>query len=292
VLCTPDIAAQITKPSLTPRAVDIKYDPLHQERKIILPGLWIKVGTTMTVRAFNSNSSMTAILIGIEMIAPSGDIMSFNFILIPSTDRSATTLQIAVPEGWLMSVTAIPQGTIPRRGECFCWAQLQIGASTYTTLFAGYLMNDKRLSYPPSFLQDSTDGNGLLRSVLGTNPAAGSEISETVPTNARWKLYGIRFTLVDTAAAATRTVNLIIDDGATTLLQVISQTDQIISETKAYEGHHYGYQPATKANEIYLPLPLPIILLQGWRIRTSTTNINGADDYGAPQMDVEEWIED
>jgi hypothetical protein len=51
-------------------------------------------------------------------------------------------------------------------------------------------------------------------------------------------------------------------------------------------------EPATVGNNALVPIPPDIILSDGDRIRTQTTGIVAGDDWGAPQILVEEWIED
>jgi hypothetical protein len=81
-------------------------------------------------------------------------------------------------------------------------------------LLQGYVTDTSRLSFPGSPIRSSIEGPGVLRSITGTNPAANAEISETVPTNARWRVHAIRFTLVTDANVANREVALTLDDGA------------------------------------------------------------------------------
>lgn len=49
--------------------------------------------------------------------------------------------------------------------------------------------------------------------IVGANPAAGAEVSETVPAGETWCLLGVRVTLVTSATVATRQPILTLDDG-------------------------------------------------------------------------------
>ena len=119
----------------------------------------------------------------------------------------------------------------------------------------------------------------------GTDRAAGVEMSET-PT-ATWKtLYAVRVRLVTSAAVATRTLTLVIDDGANILWQKIAPATQTASLTRDYV---FVLPPYTDAgafdanNQIVLTLPA-IPMLPGHRIRTLTTNLQAGDDFGAPLL--------
>jgi hypothetical protein len=105
-------------------------------------------------------------------------------------------------------------------------------------------------------------------------------------------LRALRASLVTDATVATRTVNFIIDDGATTLLNFPGVTTQAASLTRAYNVAEYGFQPSAVGTDIFFYIPFLVRLFQAWRIRTSTTNLQAGDDWGAPQMMVEEWIEE
>src|SRR5207244_3905006 len=63
---------------------------------------------------------------------------------------------------------------------------------------------------PDSF---GTSGYQRLRSFLGTDQAAGSEISEVVPTGKFWRILAVRAQLVTSGTAGNRFPRLEIDDG-------------------------------------------------------------------------------
>jgi len=132
----------------------------------------------------------------------------------------------------------------------------------------------------------------MLRSIAGTNPAANVEVTETVPTNARWRLRALRVALVTAAAVANRRVHFVVDDGATILYDLAAADLQTAGLTRNYNAVEDGFQRTTQDSEIYVPIPAQAMLFQGWRVRTLTTLLQAADDFGAPQLDVEEWIED
>ncbi len=139
---------------------------------------------------------------------------------------------------------------------------------------------------PPSI--DSV--HGRIRSITGTDPAAGAEISETVPDRRRWLLRGIYFTLTTSATVADRLIHLIIDDGTNIIAKICVVTAHAADTAKDYSFANYGSTQLNPVLCFYLPLPL-FPLIAGYRIRTSTDLIEGDDDYSAPQLLVEEWID-
>ncbi len=123
-----------------------------------------------------------------------------------------------------------------------------------------------------------------------TDPVAGAEVSITVPARRRWKIHSIRFSLVTDSTVIDRTIALLFDDGANTFLASASPTVQPASTTKHY---YFSCMGAPEINPLLLSLnPIPCISLSaGYRILTGTTNIQDGDNYGAPILLVEEWID-
>ena len=258
--------------------------------------LYISPNEVIVVDSWGAVSGLTLLIMGRFML-PDGSMTTISYSHVPNTDRSIKTEAFPLGEGFLYALRVDPQIAGARRGQCY--VRVSISRSTFTSdaimahLISDYVTDTFMPSWPSGILQDSLAGAGILRSVLGTNPAAGAEISETVPTNARWALRGLAAQLVTDATAGTRTVTLTIDDGATVLLQVISGTTQAVSLTRNYRFvPNYPSVGNTVGTFIALPLPDPLYLLQGWRIITVTNALSAGDNWGAPQMLVEEWLEE
>ncbi|GAH86709.1 unnamed protein product [marine sediment metagenome] len=132
--------------------------------------------------------------------------------------------------------------------------------------------------------------HGRLRSITGTDPAADTEISETVPARRRWRILSIRFSLITDVNVTDRTVNLILDDGTTILSQIPSDTVQPSNLTRWYEFKLQQVPQFNVGVHMYLPLH-HISLPASARFRTSTTNRQADDNFSAPQFLVEEWID-
>lgn len=133
-------------------------------------------------------------------------------------------------------------------------------------------------------------GPGQIRAVAGADPAAGAEITVRVPETAQWRLLGLRFELVTDATVANRQVDLLIDDGANTVLRIEPPAVQAASLT---DGYNYGPGLPARAlltSEFLIPLPVKVVLPGGWRIRTVTANLQAADNFGAVYLWVEEWL--
>jgi len=211
-----------------------------------------------------------------------------------NTDRSRKAEGFDIPDLPIM-VQVAPETAPVRRGECYIRLTLLMGGFAVGRLSAAYLTDSKTITWPPGVFEGFTEGPGLIRYLTGTDPAAGNEVSETVPTNARWRIKFLWFSLVTDATVTTRRVTLLIDDGSTIFFASRVAPGQAESLTRYYL-YVPGYaieETAFDANlRIREALPDPLILPQGYRIRTSTTNLQAGDNWGTPVLVVEEWIEE
>lgn len=120
----------------------------------------------------------------------------------------------------------------------------------------------------------------LLRTVPIAAPAAGAEWSQTVPGGEVWRPVAVVMTLVTDANVAARRPRLVYDDGTTQLVRV--QTAQGPGATQAFTysfavGLGYSQAGGTAQDE---STGIPDIPLQGgWRIRSSTVNLQVGDQY-------------
>jgi len=158
-------------------------------------------------------------------------------------------------------------------------------------LFSGYVSGGRPLTWPPGVFEEPLSGPGYKYSLAGTDPSAGGEISQTVPTNACWRLRSIRFSLTTDATVADRRVSLLIDDGTNELFRIIAPATQGANLTRHYVFAPHGLD-TTRNDHIYAQIPGDLRLFQRWRIRTATSNLQTGDDFSAPRLFVEEWLED
>lgn len=161
------------------------------------------------------------------------------------------------------------------------------GATTWTDLQNFHFSNSDNGSTASkvAVITSDLDGPGEMLSLTGTNPAAGSEISESVPTCTIWRLWGGYATLVADAGVANRRVNVYIDDGTNNIFRSVSASVQTASQTETYTiGPH-----AVVVDNHWIPTPPGMLLMPGWKITTSTALIEAGDNWSAPQLTVEAW---
>jgi hypothetical protein len=141
-------------------------------------------------------------------------------------------------------------------------------------------------AWPPIF----DDPRWLRRIVRGNNPAAGAEISVQVAGGRFWSVISMRFRLVAAAVAVTRVVGLRIGDGTDVVYEAVATPTQLTGETIDYTFSTSAFAQGTAAARGAGVLYAPCIVPRGWTLETLTTNLQGADDFGAPVLLVDEFM--
>lgn len=128
--------------------------------------------------------------------------------------------------------------------------------------------------------------------ITGADPAAGVEISETVPAGKSWRLMSCQAVLVASATAASRMPALVFDNGTTEFIRSGFQGGaQVANETQRYAwARGYAHHRTDLGDPDLAMSPLPdIVLGPGFRVRTVTLAIQAGDDWGAPVFYVAEY---
>lgn len=256
----------------------------------------------LKLTVLNGAAGVTVTLTGRFLAAPECEdddpprVQAFAQTLVPATDRSTAFILLPLGEGWLLNAQAIVTAGTPLVGQCFAMLSLVRGGDGATldlaTLAAGYITSLQRVVAPGGSIAGSLDGAGALRSITGTDPAAGAEISEAVPSGARWQLLAFAADLVTSATAANRVPALTIDDGTTVYARVSIGQNETASKT--WHNHFLpgaAVQDDTTDLIVVASLPTPLYLGAGHRIKTVTAALDAGDNWGKPQLLVREWIE-
>ena len=119
------------------------------------------------------------------------------------------------------------------------------------------------------------------------DPAAGAEVSVTVPGRAVWELISFRSTLVTDATVTGREPHLILGDGETTFIEVDNAFTVSASTTRRLHWFQ-GSDTNSGFDMDQAPMPDHVLLLPGWTVGTITPNLQAGDNYGAPVLYVRE----
>lgn len=249
----------------------------------------------LRLRTFGSVASVVVALEG-RFLDAAGRVVAFGERHVPASDRTQATTLHTLGEGWLLNAQLRASTGSPRRGQLFAILEVVRGRTgavvPLATLLQGYVTDTSRLAWPGSAIRDSPEGPGVLRSITGTNPAAGAEVNETVPTNARWRLRSTLVSFVTSAVAGNRVPVLTINDGSADVVRAGLYTTIAASQTTIITWGSFGASYGPSATGVVTVFPSDVWLQGGWIVKTVTAGLDAGDNYAAPQLLVEEWIED
>lgn len=208
-----------------------------------------------------------------------------------AADGSQTTSTFRLPDIPIWISVIDTEGN-SEQGDCFITVNLLINDDIAWCLVSGLVYAQKGITWPNNTMEDLKPGHGRIKVVLGSDPAAGAEISETVPNGRAWKIHTLRLNLVTAVAAAARRVHVVITSAGLPILDVFSDIDQAASENRMYSVANFGgTDDSADDNDILIPFPKDLILPENTTITTQTTNLQAADNWAAPNLFIEEFFE-
>lgn len=228
----------------------------------------------------------------VRTITPNGTIAIDSFAFPSfSVDRSSNVFTGDLRQGLIISISIDISTAGVARGRAYIRAAIEkrSDGSEKQWIIMAYLSSGIGLTWPPTVLEHSNSGMGWQRILVGTDPAVGVEISETVPTNALWRLRSIRYLLTTSAVAGDRESQIAIDDGANNVIVNPSASAQAATLLWGYTAFMAGSNPTVVSLQNVINIP-EFVLPSGARIRTLTRNLDAGDNYTAPGLQVEEWL--
>ena len=132
---------------------------------------------------------------------------------------------------------------------------------------------------------------GRIRSITGTDPAAGAAMIETVPAGVIWRFISMQVTFVTDSNVANRFVRFIFDDGTNDYLTIANDQGQAENITLVYSVGAGIFGGFGGFDTQLIPSPPDLFLPAGHRIKEGVGNFQVGDDFSAPQLLVEEWVD-
>ena len=281
-----------------PREIALPGQPISTAlgRIIASPFQFITSGEdSLRVVSFNSLSGVRLKVQG-RWLSETGKVEAFGHDHVPNSDRTARTDDYPLGIGAVLNLVIFANAGSPVIGQTFVIVQLirgsGVAAVVLGTLLQGYVTSRQTLAWPGSPIQSSTDAEPYVRNLVGTDPAAGSEIIETVPSGARWELVSFSAFLTKNA----------VNGGPMELRKVVSADIfwQIVASHTHNAGAVINYIFAQGLNTASAgvpgngtsnhALPLNTHFVAGDKIQTSLVN-NAGDNWSAPVYTVKEWLE-
>jgi hypothetical protein len=251
------------------------------------------------LRIVSANSvSGVALKLQVRTATLRGDVQAQSFDHTPATDRSVVKQEFPIGEGSLLNATVFVGTGSPFIGQTYVMLQLVRGSGAAAivlgTLLAGYVTATQALGFPGSAIADSISSGGCIRAIQGTKPAAGAEISETVPTGARWELVQLWLKLTASATVATRNPKLALRNSGlfpSYGLMISGPTAGQVVQFLFGQTWSFGTAAYAFGTHSQNTLPLFTTLLAGGGFATITESMQAGDQWEAPVMLVREWLE-
>ncbi len=217
-------------------------------------------------------------------------------VYTPSSDRLRNDFFANLPEGFLLNVSCFARSATTRRGQTFAMVSLRREAfpagDSYFTLISDYAVAGSGLSWPGGLIRQSVENPGLIRGIQGTDPAPTDQVSEFVPTNARWRFISLSASLATSAVAGNRVVSAQLFDTAGQFYGFASAFDQPASTVVRYTFSSAALATLLRASTVHVPIPGDLVMPQGFEFRTFVTNLQAGDDWSSVRFEVEEWLEE
>jgi hypothetical protein len=226
-----------------------------------------------------------------------GKIQAESWTHQPNSNRTLATTVQSMGVGALLNLDVFASVGGILVGQCFVIVDVVRGdAGTgfpLGVMLQGYVTTTQSLAWPGSPIVTSTFGEPAIREISGTQPGAGGNISEVVPTGARWELICLYTRLTTSAAAGTRQPALRLSTPAGPLYMV-SPLSAGIAASQVMDITWGQGMPAANIAAWHgqtAPLPNGQKLMAGDFITTSTLAIDAADQYDQVTYSVREWLE-
>lgn len=271
------------------RAVTFDVDDVQPQSP-----LYIGVDDSIVVWAW-SYSTNQIININLRILRPDGSIITYPLATASNIGKAGARIIEPGVEGWILACGVMNGGVI-NVGQ-YMYVSVGLVRSPLSDpfvsipLFAGYVHDKIALGYPSTPSQRPTDGAGILTTNNVAAPGAGADWSYTVPANARQRLVSLSSALTTAVAVANRGVTIVIDDGANILGQFAAQTVQAASLAVQYSAADGITNTATVGPVADISTPSNLFLAGGWRVRSLTSSIQAADQWGATRLLLQEWLD-
>jgi hypothetical protein len=255
--------------------------------------LYLDPDDQLLFTARTSISGLTVLVSG-RLQQPGGQVIAFQERLAPTNNRLDVSSAARPGDGFLLSISVTVAGAAVPRGGCYVTLRVRraTGGTAMETapLWQGYVASDQPNGWPWFASEAPVSGRGIFRNISGTDPAAGAEVLEAVPSGATWRLHALSVTLVTSAVAANRVPNLLASrSGGNAILGPASAVVTASLTRVLRYGEGLTGLSVANAHDV-APIALDELLRSGEFITTGTTAIDAGDNYGAPLYTVEEWL--
>jgi len=222
----------------------------------------------------------------------------------PTSDRAQYNTSIGLGGGTLLGARISTALATAKRGQIY--AQLEVRNRRRTDvsevmLCKGYVYAGNSVGDGEFVESGPGGGEGFITTINIADAVPGAQFAtQTVPTNAIWKVQGFKGDLVASSVAGTRQFRIDYTDGTNVIAAAVAVGKTIASRTNLYRGaigltgNYTGDTAAGDGDAIIVPLP-NILLREGSTLVFLTLNgdptaTTGDDWDDTGFLQAEEWL--
>jgi len=150
-------------------------------------------------------------------------------------------------------------------------------------LASGYITRNQGVVWPPTSSLSPRKSIGLYRFTQPGNPPVGTQFSVSFESRAHIEVESIRYTVVTSAAAATRQLGIECLSGGQVAFRIWATSTQAASLTRSYWYDIRGFGAAAVLTDIFTPIPF--IPLEGIAVvRSIADSFQAGDQLSVPSI--------
>ncbi len=217
----------------------------------------------------------------------------FTFQKAHAGDGAAESDTFAIPD-FPISVSVHTDSVTVRRGQFWATLYLTLNETRVMKLCSGYISRQAGIAWPASQTESEIANGGHFKLVTSADPAAGAELTHTVPTNELWIVHAVVFDFVTDANAANRRPHVLFDfSGSGIPLNFYPGDTQLLNETRRYTAAAAGFSyQGRESDDLFISIPPNLHVGPGGIISTDNAAIQVGDNYSAMEMWVEAFFQD
>ncbi len=259
------------------------------------PAAWLVTGEDrLRITARNDAASVVVRVSG-RFLTADGVVVPIVFDLAPATDLSASSIDYALGDGWILNLTARVQSGAPQVGQTYLVVDVVRGSGAVAivlgTLISNFITAAAPSAWPGSIIASPTAEPGALVALSSPDPAAGAEWTITIPAGVRFRVRNIIATLVTDATVANRDLTIVFTCGGVVVQAATGPANQAASTTRRYSAFPGSVRgPAASAPESILPIG-ELTMRSGDTIASVTTGLVAGDNWGVATAYGERFLD-
>jgi len=241
-----------------------------------------QTGDTVNVTLWGTQSGVS-VKLSMSSLTEDGEFITSEHTLVYATAYAAQSQEIALGAAYMVSMSLRVVTTTAPPNSMFGVVNMYRGGVTngqlVKPLMRGFMGYHEALTFPSSPFVSALDGVGSPTVLTLANPGAGNNFIITVPSGVCFIIDALEFLFTASAAAANRRVSIRIDDGTNEIHKVEGNADITATQARTHSVFTNS-QPSNGNNvTIYMPIPLQLRLLPGYRVRSVVSALDAGDTF-------------